>query len=543
MGKASDTSGDDAEETPGSIEQTARQSLYASAELLRALTLHSGDIISLLDAEGRLLYNSPATERINGFTPEELAHIDTFEMIHPDDRARVGEVFHKVLAQPGAVHTVQYRYLTKDQRWLWMEAIASNQLHNPAVRGVVANSRDISERIAADEERGRLQAKMLQVQKLESLGVLAGGVAHDFNNLLTVVLGEASALLRKNDDPEIKCAVTSIADAAERAADLTQLLLSYAGKGRLDIRPTCLTALVDGMVPLLRLTAGRQNHLHFQLRADPAWIQADARQLRQVILNLVQNAAESAGRPVNIWLEVGTCILASEQLATCVIASELPAGAAVYVRVTDDGAGMTAEAREKIFDPFFSTKQTGRGLGLAAVHGIVQGHKGALAVESEQGRGTAFTLYLPPTEQVADPLSDAQVRWTADTPGGHVLVVDDDSAAAATTCRLLGDGGFYPHAVGSGVEALAFLKARQRPLALVVLDMVMPGLDGAETFARLRQLDPELPLLLYSGYDGHIAAECLTEPRTAFLQKPFTADQLFTQVARLAAQTRTVPLD
>jgi len=505
-----------------------QRSLTESQELFRALTLYSGDILSLLDGDGRLLYNSPATERINGFTPDELANIDTFEMIHPEDRAHVREVFAKVLAAPGQVHTVQYRYRTKNGAWLWMEAVASNQLHNPDVRGVVANSRDVSERLRVEDERARMQDQLLHVQKLESLGVLAGGVAHDFNNLLTVMLGEAS-LLKRNESPSVTEAGRRIYDAAERAAELTQLLLAYAGKGRLSVEVTCLATLVRDMQPLLQITAGRQNQLSVEFEAGATLIEADPRQLRQVVLNLVQNAGESAQARVRICLSVRAQQIEPPGLTECTIGNPLAPGSYVVLEVSDDGDGMTGEARQRIFDPFFSTKQTGRGLGLAAVSGIVNSHRAGLTLHTNAPGGTCFRIYFPCAapasahEQTPEP-REVQLRGTA-------LVVDDDREAARTTCRLLEALGMTAVTAASGQEALELCD--RYDIELVVLDMVMPEMDGAETFSRIREQAPAVPVLLYSGYDDEIAAECVQQPKTAFLHKPFTPDQLQDRIVSL----------
>ncbi len=511
---------------------TSAHEIEANAQLLEALTLHSGDIISLLDEQGKLLYNSPATIRINGFTPGELANIDTFAMIHPDDRATVGEVFQKVLREPGAVHTVQYRYKTKDGRWLWMEAIASNQLDNPSVRGVVANCRDISERVAADQERARMQAQLLHMQKLESLGVLAGGIAHDFNNLLMVMLGEADLLVQGESDQTVQDAAVRIRNAAERASELTQLLLAYAGKGRIDIAPTELVDLIEGMRPLLGATAGKKNSLSFELDVKNAWVKADARQLRQVILNMIQNASESATRPLRIGLRVFQASLDADAIADLIVADKLTPGRYWGLEVRDDGDGLPDGIADRVFDPFFSTKQTGRGLGLAAVCGIVKAHRAGLRMTDCAAGGTTFTVYFPETE-APRPQRPAKVNRTGPVGASRVLVVDDDSAAAETTARILARVGLSAHTAPSGEEALRRLQELGEQYDLVILDMIMPGMDGSLTFRRLRELQPELPILFCSGFDDDIAQQCLGERKTAFLHKPFHSGRLLARVREL----------
>ena len=505
---------------------SAAETLRASGELFRALTLYSGDIISLLDAEGRLIYNSPATERINGFTARDLEGIDTFDLIHPEDRATVQAVFAEVLAQPGAVHTVRYRYATKAGGWQWMEAIASNQLDNPAVRGVVTNSRDISERVRAEEERRRLESQMLHVQKLESLGVLAGGVAHDFNNLLTVIIGGAE-LLRGQDDLEvIRTAATQLERAARQAAELTQLLLAYAGKSSFEARPTALAELLEGGRPLLEVSVSKKDHrLTIELDRDVPLVDVDAGQIRQVILNLVQNGSEAIAGSGEVRVELAQVTIDEADLAACVVPSALGVGdRAVRLRVRDSGVGLDDATRQRIFDPFFTTKQTGRGLGLAAVLGIVRAHGVALALRSRPGEGTTFDLYFAPSRHSAGTAGErAEREWRG---SGSVLVVDDDEGPGQMACALLRTIGFEATHVSGGAEALARCQGDDGAIALAVVDMIMPDIDGAATFRRLRAIRPELPILLYSGYDDDVATGCLGEPRTAFLRKPFLLEDL-----------------
>ncbi len=378
----------------------------SSNKLLRGLTLYSADIISLLDAEGHLLYNSPATERIGGFSPEELANIDTFELIHPDDRAEVRSVLGKVISEPGSAHAVKYRYRKKNGHWVWMEAVASNQLDNPDVRGVVTNSRDITDRVHAEQERERLHAQMLHVQKLESLGVLASGVAHDFNNLLTVILGEAELLsLNPEDSGQVRDAANDIRDVAERARELTKLLLAYAGRGPLLSERVDGDAFVEGMRPLLELTIGESSRLSITHSEGSCFVEVDPRQLDQVVMNLVQNAAESAAREVHVELRVECCDLDEGRIKQCEIGDSLRPGPHLALIVDDDGDGISELARSRMFDPFFSTKEMGRGLGLAAVQGIVQRHHAGLAVERSKRGGTRMTIYLPraePPERATD---------------------------------------------------------------------------------------------------------------------------------------------
>ena len=482
-----------------------------------ALTEHSTDIISLLDAQGRLLYNSPATERINGFKPEELVGVDTFDFIHPDDRAAVAKSFEAVLASPGSVHTVQYRYRTKAGGWLWMEAVASNQLHNPDVRGIVANTRDISERRRIDDERAKLEEQLRSARQLESLGTLAGGVAHDFNNLLSVLLGEAS-LLSENGAPEVREAAAHIEAAARRAADLTQLLLACAGRSRFTRAPLSLAALATEYEPVLRSSVRSGTRLTVSVDPHAPLIEAAEERLRQVLLSLVLNAADAVSAAGEVQVRVGHAVLDAPALDHCVLREGLAPGPAVFIEVSDDGHGMTAETVQRMFEPYFTTRQLGRGLGLAAVAGIVRGFRGAMSVRSTLGRGTTVTVWFASSSTALALGVPQRAEWRGQ---GLVLVVDDEPQTARVAARLLQSLGFETVTASDGLDALERFGPALGTLRLVLLDVVMPRLDGPTTFERLRELRPDLPVVFYSGYEAGAAEKALRAPGTAFLQKPF----------------------
>lgn len=495
-----------------------------SEEKFRALTLHSVDIISLLDGQGRLLFNSPATLRINGFTPEELLNRETFELIHPDDRAEVGRVFGEVLATKGTVRRVEYRYLTKDGRWLWMEAVASNQLDNPAVRGVVANSRDISERKAAEAERARLEQNVQHLEKLESLGLMAGGVAHDFNNLLAVILAELS--IARANPAATNEVLEHIEKAAQSATALTRQLLSSSGRDRAKVVATDVRALVEAAAPLLQ-RAVRAVKLEWRLDPNVPAVRCDPVQLDQLLMNLVINAGEaSEGRGV-VGVRLLTREVTAAELAEGPLTAGFAPGRAVVLEVHDAGHGMTPETLRHVFDPFFSTRHPGRGLGLAVVASFVRSHGAALHVRSSPGAGSTFSLFLRPTDEVV-----MQKRATKLTRfEGRALVVDDDALVLRTTTRLLTALGFKCVSVSTGAEALARFRDDVTGWAIVVSDLMMPGVDGATTVDQLRALNPKQPALFVSGYSSGHGAE--PDQVTGFISKPFTAEALTAELARL----------
>lgn len=495
-----------------------------SEEKFRALTLHSVDIISLLDGQGRLLFNSPATVRINGFTPEELLNRETFELIHPDDRAEVGRVFAEVLTAPGTVRRVEYRYLTKDGRWLWMEAVASNQLDNPAVRGVVANSRDISERKAAEAERARLEQNVQHLQKLESLGLMAGGVAHDFNNLLAVILSEVS--VARADPSSTREVLEHIERAAQSAAGLTRQLLSSAGRERTKMVPTDARALIETAVPLLQ-RAVRNVTLDVRLDTNVPAVRCDPVQLNQLLMNLVINAGEASDGHGVVGVRLLARDVTAAELTEGPLTTGFTPGRAVVLEVHDSGHGMTPETVRHVFDPFFSTKRPGRGLGLAVVASFVRSHGAALHVRSSPGAGSTFSLFLRPTDEAVVQAREPAIRRFE----GRALVIDDDALVLRTTTRLLSALGFTCVGVTTGAEALARFREDATGWTIVISDLLMPGVDGATTVDQLRALNPKQPALFVSGYSAGHGAE--PDVRTGFISKPFTAEALTAELARL----------
>ena len=389
--------------------------------------------------------------------------------------------------------------------------------------------REITERKIAEAERVAMERKLLETQKLESLGVLAGGIAHDFNNLLTGIVGNAG-LVRLDLPPDSPHAahVRQIESAALRAAELCQQLLAYAGKGRFLVESLDLNELIEGTLALLRLSIGKQAQLQLALTRPLPIVMADATQIRQIVMNLVINAADAIGaRPGLITLRTGFRSVQAGEFAAWAADPGLPGGDYVFLEIGDTGCGMPPETLRRIFEPFFTTKFVGRGLGLAAVLGIVRGHRGALQVTSELGRGSVFTLFLPAS---GDPLvveSDVRPELAVWRRSGTALVVDDEECVRTVTELVLATFGFDTVAVGDGEAALAIFVADPDRFDFVLLDLVMPGLSGKQVLARLREIRPELRVLLVSGYsDNDSASPFASDGFTAFLQKPFTREAL-----------------
>jgi len=493
-------------------------------EKVRALALHSADIVSLLDDQGRLLYNSPAAERISGFSPAELAGLDTFQLIHPDDRAAVGEAFQRALAAPGAVATVQYRYRTKAGGWTWMEAVASNQLDNPDVRGVVTNSRDVGERKQAEAEHARLRAHLAHRQRLESLGTLAGGIAHDFNNMLSALSGHLELAELATAEPAVREELAAAREALDRATGLTRQLLGIAR--RQAVQPVVFDPgeALQRLRPLLERLLGGRIQVDLALPSPPLSVRMDPAQLEQVVVNLATNARDAMPEGGQLRLDLDRAAAEPGE----------PEGEVARLRVRDGGPGIPPEVLERAFEPFFTTKEVGRGtgLGLAVSLGIVTQAGGTLRLESRPGEGTTATVRLPlvpapaPAPAAAAPAAAAPGTALA-RPGERLLLADDEALVRSTTRRLLERLGWQVDEARDGQEAVDLVAAAPRAYAAALLDVRMPRLGGPEAARRLAALAPGLPVLLITGFADRL------DGLEGVLQKPFRGSVLGDRVRAL----------
>jgi PAS domain S-box-containing protein len=456
--------------------------------------------------------------------------------IHPDDRAMVQAVWRRALVS-GKTEYLRHRVFRADgtERVFEANVFTVRDQHDEPER-VVGTVRDITDELQATEEKAQLEAQMQQAQKLESLGILAGGIAHDFNNLLVGILGNASlALLDLPGDSPVRHSVAEIEQAAQRAAELTRQLLAYAGKGRFVVEAVDLSQVVREMTALLRTAVSRNAQVSLSLAESLPAIEVDVTQLRQVVMNLITNASDALGESGGmIYIHTGQQDVDADYLESCVPGTEASPGQHVYVEVRDEGGGMDPATRSRMFDPFFTTKFTGRGLGLAATLGIMRGHRGAIRVYSEPGKGTSMKLHFPAGGRAAasaTPAADA--TWIGD---GHVLIVDDEPSVRAVTRALLRRRGFAVTEVAGGDEAVALLDEDPTRYQLVLLDLTMPGMNGEETFRELRKRSPALKVILMSGYnEQEVTRSFVGRGLAAFLQKPFRAEELDGAVRRVLA--------
>ncbi|MEO7362778.1 MAG: response regulator [Gemmatimonadaceae bacterium] len=468
--------------------------------------------------------------------------------VHPDDRGILRRAMRK-LATTGRSGPYAYRVVHTDgtvRNVVGQGAILRDSTGLPVRR--VGSVIDVTARTAAEEERALLETKVREVQKLESLGVLAGGIAHDFNNLLVGILGNASvSLLDMPVSSPAHAAVTAIERAARDAATLTRQLLAYAGKGRFLLEPLDVSVLVRQLRPVLQTALGARASLINELAEHLPVVHADGEQLRQAVVNVVTNAAEAIGeRAGSVRVYTSEEQLTEVRLRRCLSGNRAKPGLFACISVEDDGVGMDEATLARVFDPFFSTRLAGRGLGLAATLGIVHGHSGALEVVSTQGKGTTMRLYFPAAyeekERSLTTGGNAAGTATARTRV-RVLVVDDDAHVRALAHRVLDRLNYEATEVVDGAEALEFLRADPTQVDAVLLDMTMPRLNGEDTLRGIRALAPWMPVILMSGHDEReVTPRLLEHGLGGYLQKPFTVDALASMFARVVGPPERAPV-
>jgi signal transduction histidine kinase len=397
---------------------------------------------------------------------------------------------------------------------------------------------EIAERIRAVDEHRQLEARMQQSQKLESLGLLAGGIAHDFNNLLVGILGNSGlALGELKPESSAYATVEQIQAAAQRAAELTNQLLAYSGKGRFLVQPLDLSRQVEEIAHLLKISTSKKAALRTRLASGLPAVEADPVQIQQVVMNLITNASEALGDNAGeIVVKTGVVDLDGVPHVDDVPGEPLPAGRYVYLEVSDNGCGMDKETRARIFDPFFTTKFTGRGLGLAAVMGIVRGHRGAIHVYSEPGRGTAFKVLFPASQQ-AVPAARRAAEATAAWQGtGTILIVDDEEGVRRMAGLTLENAGFKVLRAADGRAGVQMFQEHAGEIAAILLDLTMPEMSGEEVFRAIRSVRPDARIILSSGYSQEETINLFPKDAPAgFIQKPYMPAKLVEKVREILA--------
>lgn len=385
------------------------------------------------------------------------------------------------------------------------------------------------------EEKKLSDEKMLEKQKLESLGVLAGGVAHDFNNLLTGILANASlAVETLPPSSPVQRMLNDVVDASDRAAHLTKQLLAYAGKGRFVVQAVDLSDLVRDISHLIQSSIPKNATVQLDLVANLPCIEADAAQIQQLVMNLVINAAEAIpeGRQGSVLVTTRVQDVDQNYIEQTLSPGEIVPGEYVALEVHDTGAGMDQGTLQRIFDPFFTTKFTGRGLGLAAALGIVRGHKGALKVYSTPGQGSTFKILFPAMQDGRQPVAvRSAVTLEPAHHAGAVLVIDDEEVVRRTAKTTLERNGYDIVLAENGLEGVQLFQALSNKICAVLLDLTMPGLGGEETLRQIQAIRPEAKVILSSGFNEvEVIRKFAGKGLAGFLQKPYTSMALMEKV-------------
>jgi PAS domain S-box-containing protein len=495
-------------------------------ELLDLLANTTQDYgIILIDPQGLVVSWNTGAERLFGYQSKEVegtpAHVI---FVAADRQAGVPEVELQTATEQGRAEDERW-HVRKDGTRFWASGVMIALREDGVLRGYAKVVRDFT-------QRRRLDEAVRQTQKLESVGVLAAGVAHDFNNVLTAILGNVSLVRRRLasgvSGNEVDESLAAAERASQRAADLVKQLLNYAGKGRREMRQVDICQVIADALAIVQASIPRKISIRRDVPKKCPTIEADVGQIQQLVLNLVLNGAEAIGEDEGeVSVRVRVRNVSAAELAEKYVGFPLPSRPYTEIEVRDTGSGMDDETVQQIFDPFFTTKFLGRGLGLAAALGIVRGHGGGITVESTPGKGSTFTVLLPAEQESPDVLTVNEAITASARGEGLVLVVDDEVAIRSLVQYTLEDLGYTVISAENGAQALELFDRSANEIGLVLLDIVMPVLDGPDTAVAIHSRRPDLPLLVMSGIADDDALRRFGPVRIAgFVPKPFAPDQL-----------------
>ncbi len=506
------------------------EALRASEERYRTLFEQARDVIYITTREGRIVDVNPAASELLGYTREEFAELDVMNTyVDPDDRRR----FREEIEKKGAVRDFEVKLRKKNGQE--MDCLLTStewRGDDGSVLGYQGSIRDVTEHRRSEREKEKLQAQLLQVQKMEALGTLTAGVAHDFNNILTSIQGYTElAMMKMEESSPLYSNLSQVHHASLRAADLVRQLLLFSRKQPMTLVHLNVNRTVDNLMKMLQRLIGEDVAVETDLASDIWTVQGDAGNIEHVIMNLAVNARDALPKGGRLTIKTENVVVDEE---FCKVVPEARPARFVCLSVTDTGTGIDQGILEHIFEPFFTTKETGRGtgLGLSVVYGIVKQHEGWINVYSEPGQGTTFRVYLPacfgtPEEEVAEPISLDELQGD----GQRILLVEDDEKVRSFAARALVANGHQVFEAGDVAEALALFRREKGRFDLLFSDVVLPDENGLELANRILSLKPELPVLLCTGYaDDKAHWPLIRERGLPFLQKPYALAALLKAV-------------
>jgi PAS domain S-box-containing protein len=500
---------------------TERKRVEAAQKTLLEFT----PIATIVHRNGYIIYvNKIAIRMFAASSAQEMLGKPFLSLIHQDFHQISFE--RKELADQGIdLPMIEFKFCKMDETSITAE-IRSKMILYEGEQAYISCVLDTSERNKALEDKLVLEQQFQQAQKMESLGVLASGIAHDFNNILAIIMGNCA--LVKMDPENADNFIAGIEKASERAAGLCRQMLAYAGKAQLDKTSTDICFLVEEMVNLLKATLPQNAEILSDFSSEIPFITADANQLRQVVMNLIINASEAIGEVRGeIRVSLAKITIDENQAVMDHQGKAIPPGKYVRLEVADTGCGMDKDTQRRLFEPFFTTKFSGRGLGMSAVLGIITSHNGALQLYSQPGDGTTFNVYLPASKQTLLGDLSQQVSSAPWRGSGTILLVEDEDQVRLIAKSLLKNIGFTVLEAVNGKEALELYQKKATDITMVVTDMGMPVMDGYELFYELKKLNPELPIIVSSGYgDSEVGSRIGTDNIAGLISKPYTPDKL-----------------
>jgi len=512
-------------------QEAERKRAEEKTRRLATVVKDSNDAITIQDFEGRITAWNRGAELMYGFSEEEALQMNIGRLTSPGKEAEQKEFTRRLIAGE-AITSLETQRVAKDGRILdiWMTVTKLVDDTGKPI-GIASTERDITERKRAEQEMRTLEDQFRQSQKMEAIGSLAGGIAHDFNNLLTIIKGysQLSLMELKEGDP-LKPNIEEVQKAADRAAGLTRQLLAFSRRQVMEMRVLDPNTLLRDLDKMLRRIIGEDIELVTLLADDLGTVKADAGQIEQVVLNLAVNARDAMQKGGKLTIETANVEL-DENYARNHVA--VKSGPYVMLSVSDTGVGMTPEVRDRVFEPFFTTKEKGKGtgLGLSTVYGIVKQSGGNIWVYSEPGKGTTFKIYLSRVDEPLEEVGEKVVQKEFTGRGETILVVEDEEKVRQLTVQILRRQGYTVLEASQGNEASHICEQHKGPIHLMVMDVVMPGMNGRELAKSLEPHHPEMKVLYMSGYtDNAIVHHGILEKGLNFIQKPFTLEGLLRKV-------------
>ncbi|MFC1497256.1 PAS domain S-box protein [Verrucomicrobiota bacterium] len=518
--------------------KNATLALEKAHGFISALMDHIPDYIFFKDKEGRFIkINKALAQKYGLHDAEEAVGMTDFDFYPKAIAKRFFAAEQQIIKSGEPIIGVEERGKLPDGSEAWIST-TKMPLYNEEgeIIGTFGISRDITARKRTEQERLKIEGQMQHTQKLESLGVLSSGIAHDFNNLLMGILGNTGlAQAELPPGSPARLYVQEIEDITLRATELTNQMLAYAGKSKMVTKQFNLTDLVREMGSFLKTAISSKVKVHYKLTDDIPLAEGDPTQIRQVAMNLITNASDAIGdKRGSITVITGVTECDRDYFLGCYVAEDLEPMKYVFVEVQDTGCGMSSETQEKIFDPFYTTKVKGRGLGLAAVIGIVRGHQGAFRVYSELNKGSVFRVLLPCVKTQIEVSAAEPREWKQWTGEGTILIVDDDEVVRTVTERMLRKLGFSILKADEGQAAIHEYRKYAQKIVAIMLDIALPGMDGEKVLQKLKRIKRDVPVIMMSGYSEESAVGDLPSGSyEGFLQKPYTADMLTEKLQKI----------